>query len=201
MSKPVITLDKAALKRTLGELWTKLQDDGHQPDMIVGIASGGLICAQLLDLPPGVVIHACRLKRPTSDNKRKNPVTQFLRHLPYPVTDQLRRLEDWWLERQSCEPYEHPDSVSVQLDEDLTTIAADVAWRGAQCILVLDDAVDSGMTFKTVYGRLRARLPAEVVILSAAVTQTRGNSAFATDYRVYSNTICRFHWSFDYRDT
>ena len=68
-------------------------------------------------------------------------------------------------------------------------------------LLVIDDAVDSGLTLKYVVGVLRASCNFPVEIFTAAITATRVSAERAVDpdFVLFDGTLIRFPWSTDYR--
>lgn len=77
-------------------------------------------------------------------------------------------------------------------------IAARVcAGSFGQRLLVVDDAVDSGVTLATVLNVLRALCPAGTEIRSAVVTVTLDGPLIQPDFALHRGILCRFPWSFD----
>jgi len=68
---------------------------------------------------------------------------------------------------------------------------------GAQRVLVVDDAVDSGVTLATVLRLLRESSPPDTQFRSAVVTVTLAQPLAEPDFVLYRGVLCRFPWSFD----
>ena len=71
--------------------------------------------------------------------------------------------------------------------------------RGFRSILIVDDAVDSGKTLKTIVDEVRKKyLTAE--IKTAVITVTTKQPIILPDYYLfYNHTLIRFPWSADSR--
>lgn len=67
----------------------------------------------------------------------------------------------------------------------------------ATCVMVVDDAVDSGITLAAVLRTLRACCPPATELRTAAITVTRPDPVVKPDYALYRGVLCRFPWSFD----
>ncbi|WP_353081810.1 phosphoribosyltransferase [Tessaracoccus lapidicaptus] len=195
-SKPIVTVGENELTHVVGQLVDKILRDGFEPQAVVGIATGGAIAARQIDPALGWVLFVCTLRRPSTGLKTGLPgVSAALRRVPSPVADLLRRAEDRLGELMGPRP-----SV-VNLEAPLRETAEVVRSKGLTRILVMDDAVDSGATLARVVHDLRSMLPDDVEVRTAAICQTResGRSMIAPDYVVFERTLCRFHWSLDYR--
>ena len=68
---------------------------------------------------------------------------------------------------------------------------------GEHRLLVVDDAVDSGVTLATVIDLLRNTCPDRTEIRSAVITVTLEEPRAEPDYALYRGVLCRFPWSFD----
>lgn len=153
-----------------------------RPDVVLGIASGGVYVADEIfsGLPHAQV--ACR--RPsTSRKERHSRLTAMLRHMPIWMCDMLRRIEAHMLagRERPVPAVEVPRSV---ID--------------AKTILVVDDAVDSGATMQAVVRTVEKANPAAHVVTAAVVVTTK-TPAVRPDYHLYDNILIRFPWAHDYR--
>jgi hypothetical protein len=190
--KQVITLSPSEFQDEARLLLQRIQED-FRPDLLIGIASGGLRVAQAMHGGEGPEILACRLRRPNTE--RKKFFAWLLRCLPYTMTDRLRRLED---RRASAEPLRAAEATEDLL-LDLDRIAKRAASIGAVRIVVVDDAVDSGATLQCVVRELQSCVHESTQIRSAVLTRTRDNSLILPDYKLHQGVLFRFPWSFDYR--
>jgi hypoxanthine phosphoribosyltransferase len=64
-------------------------------------------------------------------------------------------------------------------------------------MLIVDDAVDTGVTLAVVMEALVKRAPAAATIRSAVVTLTTTKPVIAPDYVLIRQKLCRFPWSMD----
>lgn len=198
-SKPVITLDETDLENAMCELWAKVDARGGAPDGIVGIATGGLRCAEKLIGRVPVPLYSCAMRRPATEIKRRPAIRRVLRALPYGISNWLRRVEDRQLEKADKNARSKAIIASAQLLEDVDAISRKVKERKQRHLVLIDDAVDSGATLGCVVATLRAALPPETMLTVAVLTQTRSKPAFLPDVVLYRETLCRFPWSFDFR--
>ncbi|MEM7441327.1 MAG: hypothetical protein AAF393_17170 [Pseudomonadota bacterium] len=198
--KKVITLDVSKLRYEMHRLWCMVIDAGEAPDLLVGIATGGELCAREIcsNVPAGMKVVA--LRRPTTELKQHSTFRRLLWRLPYAISNRLRLIEDRLLELQAGQadrPIIAP--VTEELRAGVAEVAATVKERASRCVLVIDDAIDSGATMGRVVTELRAALPHDTRILTAVLTQTRATSIFTPDFRLHYGVLLRFPWSLDFR--
>jgi hypoxanthine phosphoribosyltransferase len=116
-----------------------------------------------------------------------------MRALPRQLTDLLRIWEVRLLSNR------RRVAIPIQpLDASETAAIVELAQNSPEArLLVVDDAVDSGVTLATVLQKLRQICPAHTQIRSAAITVTLDNPLVEPDFTLYRRVICRFPWSFD----
>jgi uncharacterized protein len=203
--KPVITLDHEGLSHDLRALWARVSVEPIAPDGIVGIETGGFICAKILTQELTLPLFSCALRRPSTAAKSTAIARRVLAKLPYTVSNLLRSFEDWSLERNSASARGTGPARAIKanavLAAHIVEINTQVRAQGLRHLIVLDDAIDSGITLSVVVTALRDVLPEETRITSAVLTQTRPDPVFKPDVALYYCTLCRFPWSFDYRGT
>ena len=195
--KPVVTLNEGDLREAVLRLWQKVQARGARPDLVVGIATGGLVCARYLQAE--VAVLPVTLRRHGTTAKGRPVVAGLLRRAPYPLTDMLRRAEDFVLAHRAGAVPQDGRMPFAEIGAEVADIAAFVRDRQARRVLVMDDAADSGATLRCVLSALDAALPAEVEVLTAVIAQTRADAKVRADVALYEGVLCRFPWSFDYR--
>lgn len=201
-SKTVITLDENALAFAMQKIWEEVVSRKGQPDLIVGIATGGLVCARILEQSHGKPLYSCTLRRPSSKVKARSGIKSVIGSMPYPVSNMLRRAEDYMLERRSNKADQSIEKKPTpNLFEDVAKISRAVENSNLQHILVIDDAVDSGSTLRTVVNTLSETLPKNTKLSTAVIVQTRLNTSFAPEFALYYEALCRFPWSFDFKST
>lgn len=185
----VLTLNSAAFTAACRDLYDKVNADGYQYDMLVGIASGGVFVAAQAHAPNTFSITHQRASTASKQGKFK----KIVKKLPRRVNDLLRCIESVWLgfrerniDPEKLAPAILPDELAQALE----------GFQGR--ILVVDDAVDSGATLVSVYSALSMAAP-QAEIRSAAITITRPNPLITPDYYLYFNrTLVRFPWSSDF---
>lgn len=196
-SKTVLTLDPETLENLLVKLWTVYCETRSAPDAIVGIAYGGSVCAKILARRVGVPVFAVSLRRPGTARKQKFGAKVILPVLPYAVTNWLRRWEDASRKTDPTPP--GPDNLPAHLVKDVSSIADQVQQANLNHLLVLDDALDSGVTLWCVREALRQAFGDTVTVGSAVIVQTGDRVAAEADVALYRQILCRFPWSYDYR--
>ena len=168
----------------------------YAPTLLVGIRTGGLFVAESMArshsgrLP--VLSLTCR-RAGTRTKSRIPMLNQILLSLPQRVVDTLRLIEHRLLSTRRARSAAAPE---VDQQEAQTIFAALAAAPGAR-ILVVDDAVDSGLTLGTVLQLLRENTPTGTEIRSAVITVTLDAPRVEPDYALHRGVLCRFPWSFD----
>lgn len=169
----------------------------YPPDLLVGIRTGGFVVAEAMaravPVAPPVFPLTCR-RAGTAAKARFGLLPTILAALPQPIVDSLRVMEHRLLapRRRSRAIVQHIDH------EEAAAIGRHLAERPAPArVLVVDDAVDSGVTLATVLRLLRQTCPEHTEIRSAAVTVTLDSPLAEPDFALFRGVLCRFPWSFD----
>lgn len=169
----------------------------YRPDLLVGIRTGGMVVAEAMaQAVPGTVTVmplTCR-RASTTAKSRLGFLPALLAALPQPVVDMLR-----WLEHRVLSPRRRRQAAPQQIDHAEAARIGDFLAQSAAPlrVLVVDDAVDSGVTLATVLRLLQNTCPAGTEIRSAAVTVTLERPLAEPDFALYRGVLCRFPWSFD----
>lgn len=184
----VITLNNSDFADTCSLLESRVREAGYRPDLVVGIATGGVYVADLIF--PDVVHASVVCRRPSSAGKEKSARTmRLIRHLPLVIRNWLRKCESALLiSRNNPERRPHIDDETHRL------------LREAGSILVVDDAVDSGATLRTVLSSINNVVATNPLrsVMSAAITVTTSSPVVVPDFYIYKNrTLIRFPWSKD----
>lgn len=178
----VLTLDNQKFVRHCKALEDKCIC--FEPDLIVGIANGGVRVAEKMfkTLPHCKIL----LQRPSTKVKNRR-LFRYIAVLPAKVLDLMRMGESLLLQRF------HPKkNVRVNLSQELKSTIAK-----AHNILIVDDAVDSGVTLKAIVNAVRQAAP-DSLIKSAVITVTTKSPVIMPDFYIYNNrTLIRFPWSKD----
>jgi len=169
----------------------------YRPHLLVGIPTGGMVVAQamtdsLADRIPLMPL-TCR-RASTAAKSRLGILPMVLSALPQPMVDSLR-----WLEHRLLSPRRRKQSAPQQIDHaEADAIGRYLASQSGPCrVLVVDDAVDSGVTLATVLRLLRQAAPPGTELRSAVVTVTLDQPLVEPDFALYRGVLCRFPWSFD----
>jgi hypoxanthine phosphoribosyltransferase len=161
----------------------------YRPDLLVGIRTGGQVVAETMARtasgPLPVLPLTCR-RASTGAKSRFKLLPTVLAVLP-------------WLEHRLLSPRRRRRAQLQHVDH---AEAAAIARHLAQCpasprVLVVDDAVDSGLTLATVLRVLREISPSNTQFRSAVVTVTLEQPLAEPDFALYRGVLCRFPWSFD----
>jgi hypoxanthine phosphoribosyltransferase len=196
LGPPLRTLHQSAFEAACAELMRQVEAH-FQPTLIVGIRSGGLIVAQSMadSAQQGVDVLPVTSRRSSTAAKERVPfMGAILKMLPRPAVDALRRIEHRWMTagraRRSHEQW-------VDMREVETVAQRLQSMLAPRRLLVVDDAVDSGVTFAAVMQRLKAACPHGTEFHAAAITQTMSHPLLVPDDVLYHGALCRFPWSFD----
>jgi hypoxanthine phosphoribosyltransferase len=194
----VVTLSEAALRTSAIQLLQIAEEAGFPPDVIIGIRTGGYVVAECMKpaLKNAIAVLPITCRRPGTGRKSKPGVRAILRHLPYFLADRLRVAEH--LYRNVW----HIASSATQFVPDraeMDAITAHLPTLGpAPRILIVDDAVDSGVTLAAIENFIRGLAPSATV-KSASITVTTATPLRNPDFSLYRYALCRFPWSFDFK--
>lgn len=181
----VLTLDAQALQTAARALEKKAQ--AFAPDLVVGIATGGEIVAEMMfEGVPHIYVKSRR--RSTAAKQRIGWVWTIVRHLPRCVKDAMRVAE---ARRLSHGKGKMQEPMILGADTQ-------AAIAGSKKILVVDDAIDSGMTMKRVVDAIRG-VEGSRDIAVAAITETMKEPLVVADYKLYCGVLVRFPWSKDFK--
>jgi hypoxanthine phosphoribosyltransferase len=193
----VLTFDRDGFESACAALMQRVAAD-RRPDVLIGIRSAGLFVAEAMAKAAGgaIPILAITCRRPSSAHKAKLAAARtVIGRLPRPLLDQLRLIEHKMLTRRPPAAANAPSSLD---EEELAALEAWVARTGdAPFPLIVDDAVDSGVTLSLVLDAVRQRLPPRALLRSAAITVTTPRPLATPDYALYRRQLCRFPWSLD----
>jgi hypoxanthine phosphoribosyltransferase len=192
----VRTLDRGNFDAACASLM-RMAAASYSPTALIGIRTGGLVVAEAMtraaSAPLPVLPLTCQ-RAGTATKSRLPFLHEVLGVLPRGAIDALRLLEHRLLSPRRKRLAKVPNvdqaeaaAISVQLS----------AAPGQHRLLVVDDAVDSGVTLATVVDLLRTICPAQTEIRSAVITVTLEAPRAEPDYALYRGVLCRFPWSFD----
>ena len=181
MGRHVITLRPMAVADECAKLEYLIRQSGFVPDLVLSILRGGEYVGR--ELFRDVRHESVVLQRPTT--RRKGRIFgKVMQALPYWLLDRLRIAEAWLLSRKSAK-YK-PAEVELP----------DVA---ALRILIVDDAVDSGHTLRSVVEAVTSANP-DADVRTAVITVTTPHPVIRPNYMMFNNlSLIRFPWSKDYK--
>jgi len=192
----VRTLDAAAFDAACAELMRMVLRDGR-PEALVGIRTGGLVVAEAMarsvtDPPP--VLPLTSRRAGTGAKSRIGLLPRLLKALPRPVVDRLRLLELRLLSRRRRRTIQEQHVDQPEADAVRARLAG---LPPGSRVLVVDDAVDSGVTLAAVLRLLRETCDPGIDFRSAVITVTLDDPLVEPDYTLFRGVPCRFPWSFD----
>lgn len=182
----VLTLSHKKLNDICKELLHEVTKSGFQPDLMLGVKSGGEMIAKIMysqNLFKNCALNFCHPLRTTSLSKKKKNL-KFLKILPVFILDILRKLEyKFFFHKKLRSNY-----IDIVLPENI---------KEYNNILIIDDAVDSGATLNYIIEILK-KFNSKFNIKTAVITVTTKNPFYFPDFYVFNNnTLIRFPWSAD----
>lgn len=194
----VITLSQGAVDwqaRELAHAIISGNNTGY--DLMVGVRRGGEYVADAIErhLPVGFCRHRVNvsLQRPSTRGKGAR-LAAVLGNMPLWMLNSARRLESRWLSMKAPKDPEKATPRKLVIEDGKLPDLSDNPR-----ILLVDDAIDSGITISNVRRELMARYDKPYLKI-AVITVTTATPAVEPDYCKYHNrTLIRFPWSIDYK--
>ena len=190
----VKTLSREEFSDTCRRFAAQIKQSGYMPGYIVGIARGGdYVAAEMKETfkTGDRNVASVKLQRKGSAIKG-GAVAKILRRLPRKVNDALRmaesRLYAFWqrMSPPSLERAPLPEGFASRLMES-----------GARDVLIVDDAMDSGVTLASVAHAVKEIDPG-LRVRTAVLTRTRTHTLTRPDFTFFPvGTIVRFPWAPD----
>lgn len=169
-------------------------------DLVVGIRTGGArvadaVCHEGSPLA-AVRRHDVRLQRASTPG-RTEATRGWLKRVPRPILNLMRMGESLWDGRHPATRHDVERAKRrLELDDAGSPMIADTPPRS---ILIIDDAVDSGVTLAATVETMRELYP-DAHIVTAVLTVTRPDAIISPDIALHRDrTLIRFPWSNDYR--
>lgn len=188
----VITLDNVRFFRKCVELRELVAADGFDYDAVVAIASGGVYVARAFmdGNPRSSACFEVNCRRTGTDVKKRR-LSKVVGALPRWMADLLRIAESRIYEMKRRFSASHLKHV------ELPASLADYLREKPRKLLIIDDAVDSGVTLASVVKAI-AGVAAESQVRTAVITVTTGSPLINADYALYRDSmLVRFPWSLD----
>lgn len=187
----IITLKESAYKESCFQLFSSFET---KFDLVVGISRGGThILNSYKTYNKGIETQykIIKLKDTNKKDYKKNKITQrVIKYLPYWLLNKLRIYEV----KQKFKKIKHGKPQSI-----LKFNCDNLDKKNIRKILVLDDAIDSGVTMALAIRSLEKNFP-DSKIMSAVIAWTNCQSVSAPNYYLYKEGLVRFPWSMDYKE-
>ena len=164
-----------------------------QFDLVVGIAEGGRLMAEIisqkLELPLLLVIRQRKLTQYKSKSKN------ILKYIPKKILNLIRIIENRYCEflLKIKKQAEQPDEIKI-LSNELSFFENPQIKN----ILLVDDAIDSGSTVRNVEKFLQTKNNGWNIKI-AVITQSFKQPVRKADYQLYNRVLVRFPWSNDFK--
>jgi hypoxanthine phosphoribosyltransferase len=194
--KLVHTLDEVSFAVACTNLMHRVLAD-YDPDLLVGIRTGGLVVAETMaqTLAGSFAVLPLTCRRPATGIKAQlKCLPRLLKVVPQPAVDCLR-----WAENHIFSVWRRRGTRTQQIDHgEAGDIGRHISHSSDPLrLLVVDDAVDSGITLVTVLNLLHQVCPPKTELRSAAITVTSARPLVEPDFLLYRGVLCRFPWSLD----
>ena len=192
----VVDFDKASsFSAAVQQLESKVIDSGYDPNLIVGIPTGGrLVVAEMKRLSNKSNVCFIAKQRKSTATKQKLGLKKFLPYFPKALNNALRHLESWLLERKFEKKRDEllsEDASLIDLDDETQKMVID-----SEKILVVDDAIDSGETMKVIVQTIR-QYNLDVEIKLAVINTTFMSPLVEPDFCLFQRKIVRYPWAND----
>jgi uncharacterized protein len=196
LGPPLRILSHADFEAACGQLMQMVEQE-YAPALVVGIRTGGLVVAESMARQAGACLPVLSVtsRRASTDTKSRIPLLRTtLAALPRPAVNLLRRVEHRFFIASRA----NQQRAQLVDREEIEKIASWVDQQTLRTrVLVVDDAVDSGVTLATVVSHLDVACRPGTEIRTAVITQTLEQPVMRPDYALFHDTLCRFPWSFD----
>lgn len=194
----VKSLSPADFDKECERLESQVMADGFSPDCIIGIESGGRHVAERLfrDVPHLYT----RLQRESTrlkSGRTGDILAGIFRIIPRWCLDRLRIYEAKKLSDAHHALLGDPERLQSVLEEKYNAVRLPDT-EDYRRILIVDDAIDSGMTMGAVLKRVRDICAVDCDVRTAVITVTDSSPIAKPDYALFdNNTLIRFPWSID----
>lgn len=161
--------------------------------LLIGIKEGGMPLAQIAlnnfqNKKINVKLIGVKCQRPSTKIKKKNQFTQSFIKCIFKITpvfflNILRNVE-------------YNILMNKQVDSSREVIISDtIDFSNYNKIFIIDDAVDSGYSLRSVINKIKEYTNAELYSLCVVVTNEK--ACILPDFYLHSNILIRFPWSLD----
>ncbi len=193
----VVTLRQEEFEQSCRQL-AKEVGLSYSPDVIVGILTGGGYIGKLffdeLNGDGTKKYFEVEAHRPGYNTKQNSAVKAMLMMMPRVVLDWARILESKVLEHRYKS---RKEIVKREIRVNVPDDVREMLTHGGCKILIVDDAIDSGVTMASVMDFFAREFP-DNAIKTAVITVTTATPTVDADYSLYNDhVLVRFPWSQD----
>ncbi|WP_353165878.1 phosphoribosyltransferase family protein [Empedobacter brevis] len=192
----VVNFDQKVFDSFLQKNLEKFLDENGNC-LVVGIKEGGIPIAKMVvkqlqkESSAKIDFVSVTCQRPSTKRKKSNQVIKItlqksFKILPQSILNRLRVIEYKYLLHKA-------ENNSREI-----TFPDNFDWKVYDKILVVDDAVDSGNSLRSVLEKIEQEIIIpKTNIISLTVVVTNKESVIVPDYYLYSDVLIRFPWSLD----
>lgn len=187
----VLTLTPDAFTGACRRLEQMISADGFMPDLVLSIRNGGAYVGN--EMFRSVTHRDLLLQRGSTPSKSR--MRAIIRLIPRPLQNLMRIAEARRLYRRYRRQH---GRLETALSSSRRTVGIPLSSDDRfSNILIVDDAVDSGLTLRIVVNAVRRATP-QAEIRTAVITATTPDPMIRPDYALYRDqTLIRFPWSID----
>lgn len=192
----VVNFDQKVFDSFLQKNLEKFLDENGNC-LVVGIKEGGIPIAKMVvkqlqkESSAKIDFVSVTCQRPSTKRKKSNQLIKItlqksFKILPQSILNRLRVIEYKYLLHKA-------ENNSREI-----TFPDNFDWKVYDKILVVDDAVDSGNSLRSVLEKIEQEIIIpKTNIISLTVVVTNKESVIVPDYYLYSDILIRFPWSLD----
>lgn len=192
----VVNFDQKVFDSFLQKNLEKFLDENGNC-LVVGIKEGGIPIAKMVvkqlqkESSAKIDFVSVTCQRPSTKRKKSNQLIKItlqksFKILPQSILNKLRVIEYKYLLHKA-------ENNSREI-----TFPDNFDWKVYDKILVVDDAVDSGNSLRSVLEKIEQEIIIpKTNIISLTVVVTNKQSVIVPDYYLYSDILIRFPWSLD----
>ncbi|MDM1072536.1 hypothetical protein HX001_08540 [Empedobacter brevis] len=192
----VVNFDQKVFDSFLQKNLEKFLDENGNC-LVVGIKEGGIPIAKMVvkqlqkESSAKIDFVSVTCQRPSTKRKKSNQLIKItlqksFKILPQSILNKLRVIEYKYLLHKA-------ENNSREI-----TFPDNFDWKVYDKILVVDDAVDSGNSLRSVLEKIEQEIIIpKTNIISLTVVVTNKESVIVPDYYLYSDILIRFPWSLD----
>lgn len=191
----IITLNDSSFQDKC-RILAKSIKGSFSPDIIISIKTGGkyvgdIVFQELSQDNNNIKYTWAETHRPGHNVKNNSLIQFFFQQTPIFILNWLRIIESYILRLL---PKQSTKEIFLCASKEIEQLLLEADKK----ILVVDDAIDSGITMNLVCEYISNRFPGNT-IKTAAITTTTPNPLINADFCIYHLVLIRFPWSKDYK--